>query len=178
MTCKSWQGTRWPSHASFHSTSPWDQPPMLLVVGNGLAKIPADAHVHWCWWGREGAPYEFHVDIQTCECGEQEVEEQLAMMASRDVHIDEFPEGGLAFKKYCPQKYGCFPMNSMICKIYIWVLQYFQYEHVHVYDPEYFNCELNSFSLTQGFDICKSLLDLGVSLMAYINSRCPFMHLK
>lgn len=125
--------------------SPWDWPPMLLTVRNGLAKIPADARVHCCRWGRERAPYEFHVDIQKHECGEQEMEEWLAMMASTDVRIDEFPEGGLAFKKYCSQKYGYFPMKSMICKIYIWFLQYFQYEHVHVYDPEYFTCELNSF---------------------------------
>jgi len=89
--------------------------------------------------------YHFHADVQKCECGEQEVEESLAMMASTNVHAEVFPEGGLAFKKYCPQKYGYFPMNSMICKIYIQVLQYFQYEHVHVYDPEYFSCELHSF---------------------------------
>lgn len=159
---------------------PWAQPHMLLTAGKGLPKIWANSFVHWCWWRREWAPHEFLVDIKSLSA-ENRGWPTAGNNGKHWFAMREFPGGGIfrkVFRKYCPQKYRCFSVNSVICKIYIWVLQYFQCEHVHVYDPEYFKCELSSFWLTQGIDICKSLLALGVFLMACINSRCPFMNLK
>lgn len=171
MTCRSWQGTlHSPEHVplgpatqtahcwkKFGQNLGWFLRSVLLVR-KGMSSL----WVSWRHWKRE--------------CREQRVAngwKWWQVLMCRKVNFQESLPKNTAHRNA-----GASLWTLKICKIHVWVLQCFQYEHVHVYGPEYFKCELNSFWLTQGFDICKSLLALGVFLMACINSRCPFMNLK